>query len=545
MYSLGFLVAVSFLVAGGCCAVWWVMNALMARRPLVMMGTVLSEPRTFVFREGYLISHSGEAGFLLPLPINHLTAWDSLIDTLNDIVKGAAEAMVRLQATGDSFRLKGQLGNDELVLVGLPEGDTLRITLSASDRQQNSVRVDKDTLENMHVEIANLRRACETNPMLSWCLDERGRITWANGTYRAKVCDLHGEDAGRAWPIPAIFSDESSLNVGTFRRKLPGRTYTRHPGPDVGDGPRASRIAATSGNWYELTVTETRGAGRFVHAVPVDKVVQAEESLRNFIQTLTKTFAHLPTGLAIFDRNRRLVLFNPALVDLTGINAALLSQRPTLESFFDLLRDMKRAPEPKDYKTWRDSLTRIDRAGEGGTYKETWTLPDGQTFRVTGRPHSDGAVALLIEDISAEIGLTRRFHSELEIFQSALDVTDEAMIVLSNADRVLVSNAAYAKLWDHDLRCRVADVSALEVIEMWRNKSMANAVWGEIRDFVSLIGERAEWFDDVCLRDGRRLKVRVSPLAIGVTLIGFAENLQEAPRVPSRLTRSEAPAAFS
>jgi hypothetical protein len=31
---------------------------------------------------------------------------------------------------------------------------------------------------------------------------------------------------------------------------------------------------------------------------------------------MTETFAHLNVGLAIFDRNQTLALFNPALVDM-------------------------------------------------------------------------------------------------------------------------------------------------------------------------------------------------------------------------------------
>ena len=44
--------------------------------------------------------------------------------------------------------------------------------------------------------------------------------------------------------------------------------------------------------------------------------MQAETALRGFMQTLAKTFAHLPTGLAIFDQHRQLALFNPALAPL-------------------------------------------------------------------------------------------------------------------------------------------------------------------------------------------------------------------------------------
>ena len=71
------------------------------------------------------------------------------------------------------------------------------------------------------------------------------------------------------------------------------------------------------------------------YAVDVNAVVSAEISQRKFVQTLAKTFAQLSIGLAIFDRNRQLALFNPALIDLTALPAEFLSARPNLLSFFD------------------------------------------------------------------------------------------------------------------------------------------------------------------------------------------------------------------
>jgi PAS domain-containing protein len=53
--------------------------------------------------------------------------------------------------------------------------------------------------------------------------------------------------------------------------------------------------------------------------VDVTEIVRAQQAQKNFVQTLTKTFATLSIGLAIFDRNRQLMLFNPALIDLTAL----------------------------------------------------------------------------------------------------------------------------------------------------------------------------------------------------------------------------------
>ena len=82
----------------------------------------------------------------------------------------------------------------------------------------------------------------------------------------------------------------------------------------------------------------------------------AERQARVFVQTLSKTFAQLSTGLAIFDRSRKLVMFNPALMDLTKLSAAFLSGQPDLNAFLDRLRDSGVLPEPKNYASWREEV---------------------------------------------------------------------------------------------------------------------------------------------------------------------------------------------
>lgn len=211
------------------------------------------------------------------------------------------------------------------------------------------------------------------------------------------------------------------------------------------------------------------------------------------------------------------------MINLTDLDGAWLSQRPKLAVFFDHLRERQRLPEPKDYKSWRDSLTKLERTEGTGTYEETWSLASGQTFRVTGRPHADGAVALLIEDISAEISVTRRFRAELEMFQSVFDSGDEAIVVFTPAGQLTLSNARYSEMWEHDPRFSLTEVSAADAIALWKENSAPSPVWGELRDFVGSLSKRAEWFDTIILRDGRMLHIRVSPIAGGMTLVGFLE----------------------
>ena len=116
----------------------------------------------------------------------------------------------------------------------------------------------------------------------------------------------------------------------------------------------------------------------------VTEIVRAQQAQKNFVQTLTKTFATLSIGLAIFDRNRQLMLFNPALIDLTTLPADFLSARPNLLTVFDKLRDNQIMPEPKNYATWRERLAILVAAVTEGTYTEIWIYPLVQHFGFLG-----------------------------------------------------------------------------------------------------------------------------------------------------------------
>jgi len=104
-------------------------------------------------------------------------------------------------------------------------------------------------------------------------------------------------------------------------------------------------------------------------------------------------------------------------------------------------------PEPKNYASWREKLAVLVAAAAEGTFSEVWNLPNGQIYRISGRPHPDGALAFLFEDITAEVSVTRKYRSELEFYYSLLDQMDTAVAVFSMSGTMILSNEAHQDLW--------------------------------------------------------------------------------------------------
>lgn len=338
-------------------------------------------------------------------------------------------------------------------------------------------------------------------PHPKWIIDRSDRISWSNSAYKKlakQSLDPPGEGLSVLVPNPAPSSYPDRMQNRSLFKSNDGS-------PD---------------RWFDITQKTKKGLTLF-QATDVTAVVKAENAQRAFVQTLTKTFAQLSTGLAIFDRNWRLVLFNPALIDLTSLGAEFLSARPDHLTFFDKLRDESIMPEPRNYATWRDQIVDLISRAENGQYQETWSLTNGRTYRITGRPHPNGAVAFLFEDISAEVTLTRRFREQLDLSQAVMESLDDALAVFSPQGYLSYTNDAYRALWTHTAGEPQLDQSVSEVSQHWQAVCGPDPTWGDFRDFVVGFGERYEWDARVRMQDGRLLDCRFKPLLGGATLATF------------------------
>ncbi len=418
--------------------------------PAARKGTALVdqtvEPMVLLFRDRRLVDATPPARTLLS-KLHGEGDWPRLMAWLSMRFPDLGPAFDRLAAEGRAETFGGQgLGSARLRLTLEDVGSGLvRLTIADPAAENAGVTIDSQSLAHMEDELAILRRSVDEAPVLVWHEDAEGRITWANAGYLAETEARSEGDT--IWPIPRLIdvpvAPESALaDLALAEPDAPVRA--------------ALKDAEDRTLWFDCHVRPD-ASGRMIFAVTADATVRAERSLREFVQTLTKTFADLPIGLAIFDRKRNLQLFNPALIDLTGVETGFLTARPTLYAFLDRLREARMVPEPKDYRSWRNKMTSLEAAAASGHHVETWILPGGQTYRVTGRPHPDGAIAFLFEDITSEMSLTRRFRAELSLGTEVMDAVDEALAVFDAGGRVVMTNRRYSAQWGDEIGPTLAD----------------------------------------------------------------------------------------
>ncbi|MGB1234736.1 MAG: PAS-domain containing protein [Planktomarina sp.] len=276
---------------------------------------------------------------------------------------------------------------------------------------------------------------------------------------------------------------------------------------------------AQTQQWFDVAAHPS-DSGATYYATPADAEVAAHASRREFVQTLAKTFAQLSTGLAIFDKQRTLVSFNPALLDLTGISFGTLSSQPHLFSFMDYLRDLGIIPEPKDYATWRKQLGDVIHAAENDHFVDVWTLPSGQTIQVTGKPHPDGAIAFLFEDITQETVMVQRFREQVSQLTSAFDQLDIGTAVFAHDGALIYANSEYHKLWGLSPQLTKTEMTLHDCARVWRIKSEKSDLWKQIH--VSSIEDSPACEGQVRTSTGQSIQVKFSRLPNNSTMATFA-----------------------
>ena len=492
------------------------------RQPgLLPQGDGYLEQAVFLFDGKELVDATRPARALLSCLVGERSDWGRLTDYLSRSIDGLPNLLAHPQDGGE-VELTGNMGAAISVKAEWFGGMT-RLTVNDTTHPGVGVLVEGICLRAQDQELTELRECLSQAPMLIWHTDDTGMIVCANTAYLDKLMERDGltEDS-LTWPIPALFVHHAP-HTDVSRRISIGRTEHMEDA------------------WYDCH-SYASGEGTLYYAIPADSAVRAERSQREFVQTLTKTFAHVPIGLAIFDRSRRLQLFNPALLDLTGLEFDFLSARPGLPTFLDRLREARIIPEPKDYGLWRQQMAELERAASSGHFEETWILPTGRTYQVTGHPHADGSLAFLFEDISTEIEMTQNFRSELQLSQTVIDTLDEAIAVFSAAGDMIMSNAAYAALWEVDPAATLGSIRIPDMVRHWQTMTLPNPAWGDIRDFVGAFDERADWFADAVMRDGRGLECRVIPLQGGATLVGFSVHPALPPKTNGSRDKATRPA---
>lgn len=460
----------------------------------------------FLFAGNDLVDATDDARAIIGNDTNNISDLDAFIASVRREFPHIKHKLI--DPSVEEFRIFGE-ADPKIYIDGKRTGDRMRISLNGDEDWTRELAALRMSCDALNAETALMKDITEHSTQLVWQEDSKGNLLWANSAYTQTL---------RTMGIKAILEDGEKQLIAQNRRVA------------------VQSSLAEKEQWFDV-VSVLHDDGLLHFANNATAVVRADSARSEFVKTLGKTFGELSIGLAIFDNKRQLAMFNPAFVDMTELPFDFLSTSPAIDTVLDRLRELRMMPEPKHYASWREQFTAMEVAAKDGTYSKNWSLPDGQTYRVTGRPYPDGAFALLFEDISAEVSLTRRFRLDIETGQAVLDTLSDGIAVFSSTGTLVMSNRAYAKLWSDGAE-QVLEHRILQTeMKTWQDQCIPSPMWNDMRDFIQQLGARKPWSDTVLMDDGRHLVCHANPIAGGMTMVRFTIAQPRRPEIRKLMLR--------
>lgn len=418
----------------------------------------------------------------------------------------AEEATSRLLRDGSEFSLtlRARSGRS-YELVGEPRGGLVRLALRdpvPRSPLRESGRPSEQTVAPTGDLLSELLSGV---PLVVWRRDASGVVNWVAG---------------------GLTSRTGELLSGKVAEQLPSQVRQPAHGPTPGR------------SWFRLEVSQPAGAspaildavevpdslgGHAGVAVDASSALASERTLARFVHTMTETFAHLTVGMAIFDRNQTLAMFNPALAQMWRSDPAWLARRPKLREIIDTLRANRRIPETPDFHAWRRRLTELFQNTETVDYEELWHLADGSDIRVLARPHPHGSLAIIFDDVTERLRLEQQYRHSIDLRRATLDRLDEGLAVFGPDGLLQLVNTAFHEIWGTDAETAFPGMHARDLLPRIRGLTVETDVWKQLMTFVTGQSSRQAWSTRLTLGNGRVLRGRFGSLPDGSTMAVFAD----------------------
>ncbi|MGD0721339.1 MAG: ATP-binding protein [Roseiarcus sp.] len=356
-------------------------------------------------------------------------------------------------------------------------------------------------------ELTALRAMLDVVPHPVWTRDAEGRLAWANAAYaRAVEAADSSEVVGRALEL----FDADAREAAQAARAATGQWRQRAPAVAAGERKMYEVVDVASGNGSAGMASDL--------SEPMALRAEAERQMSSHARTLDQ----LSTGVAIFDRAKRLIFYNAAYRQIWSLDPAFLDQQPTDGEVLDRLRTKRQLPEQADFRTWKAQLLEAYQAIESSEY--VWYLPDGRTLRAVASPNTQGGVTYLFDDVTQRFALESQFNALTRVQGETLDTLKESVAVFGMDGRLKLINPAFAALWRFDPANAEAKPHIDEMAQFCAPLFEDSSLWGALRGvIVGLPEERRVYETRIERKDGLVLDCAAMPLPDGATLLTFLD----------------------
>jgi PAS domain-containing protein len=494
-----------------CCA-WALIERLRAEANRLAMNKAMDIARSQIRFNEAMISAGPEAIAALGTDMMAPLSYRGGSAMLEACLKGpnAASLASKISAlleSGTAFALPVSTAEHPAVLVrGQPVGSRAVVFFRIEDRA-----VDSDL---------DFRAAMDVLPIAAWIRDKTLALKWANQAFLTAAGATTLEQALTS----NIALDHSEIDLAKAASEghefVDTRRYT------VIDGERRA---------LDFSMRRLPGTGVVGTAIDVSRAALAEAQLGLSADANTDMMDHVPAAIAVFDADQHLSQYNRPCSDLWGLPEEWLDTHPTESETLDRLREVRRLPEQPDFSAWKRKHRQLF-GGGGRQIDEFWHLPDGKSLRVTARPHLQGGVFLLFEDISDRLRLETALRTIEQVQQATLNTLEDGVAIFASDGRLKLHNSAFAKLWHFEDSELTHEPHLAVVARLAAERVGRDSLWDIVSASVtSSEPERFGEWSRVCRSDGTIISLSLARLPDGATLVTF-KDFTDIERFQSSLT---------
>ena len=426
---------------------------------------------------------------------------------IEDAFRSGGRFAINLDAGGRLLQVRGQphvgtAAKRPAVLLWLSD-------VTEAEEQVGRLTIEVDRLGRAYDGLAAL---IEAAPFPIWHRGSDLRLSFVNGAYVRAVEAADASDVvARSMELIEADSDHGPrTSAGTTR--------------DSGVATIRTVPAIVAGQLRMMRVIDVPlgDAGIAGYAVDVQDVEDARADLGLFVQAQRDMLDRLSAGVAQFAGDDGLIFFNRHFARLFAIDPEWLADRPEFDHVLERMREMRRAPESRDFPGWKSERRAWFKSTEPA--EENWLLPGGTHLRVVAQPLPDRGLLLIFEDRTEQLQMASARDTLLRVRTAMFDNLFEAIGVFAGDGRLQLWNSRFRELWglDQDELVRHPRVDAL--VQSIAPKLLDPARAGLIRNMVRIATvERQQRSGRISLLDGRHFEFAAVPLPDGNAMFALLD----------------------
>jgi signal transduction histidine kinase len=427
------------------------------------------------------------------------------------LVPASAEALEaaadRLRREGEPFQLAVRTpGGALLEATGRTSGRRAVMRLRELTGERRSFAELKEQTLFVINEMTSLRALADMLPLPMWRRNRTGRLTWVNRAY------IHAVDAQNQ---EAVLASGIELLPARIREAI--RETTRN-----GSLYRDTTTAIVAGDRRQVQVLDGPVEdGSIGYAIDVSEVNTLKEELERVKDSHARALDQLTAGVAVFDKNGRLLFHNAAFRDTWGLPSEFLTPGLEESALLDQLRADRKLQEQANFRDWR--ARHLAAYNDTNPREELWHLPDGRTLRLVAMPSADGGMTYIYENVTERIVLESRLKALSQLQGETLDHLSEAVTVFGMDARLRLFNPAFAEIWRLSPARLRQEPHVNEIIADCQAIHADTAAWEAIRAAVTDLEHGDHASGRMERPDGSAIDYATVALPEGMTMLTFVD----------------------